>query len=276
MRRWLLVLACLLLAGPCLAALPATTVWEVNNTAGSADTNGGGFDPSAGAGTDMSYLAAGDYSNKNAAGCTNCQSAVANLSVVDAVTTAASTTVTSATAAFTSAINHGIVYMTGCATPMTPGPYFVHYATPTTITLDRSTGLVTSTGCTLNIGGSLLTIGEAMTRSTVAGMTTWVKATATYSITAAITPPSDGTWSALIGYGTTRNDTGRPTIQAAAAVKGIVPRAGWHVRNFILDGNNTGTYGLDATAAYLSMSNLKIMGGWTTYGAYMHGWRVSV
>ena len=100
-----LLLALILLTAPVYAALPNfTAVWEVES--GGTDTNGGGAD-SATVSTDMSK-----FLNKNAASCTSCQSATVNISTTDAVATG-TTTITSTTANFSSAIVGNFILLSG-------------------------------------------------------------------------------------------------------------------------------------------------------------------
>ena len=75
-------------------AITTTTVLEVQH--GGSDTNGGGFDPTMAGGTDYS------------------QTTSAHISVTDGVTNG-TTTITSATAAFTSGVVGNLVYVSGGA-----------------------------------------------------------------------------------------------------------------------------------------------------------------
>lgn len=171
-------------------ALSGSTVWEVR-TAGS-DTNGGGFVTGA-SGTDFSQ-----QDSKN--------SGATNKSVADVVATGVAT-ITSATAAFTSAIVGNIVYLSG--TGITTGWYqVVTYTNGTTVILDRSPG--TGTGGTINIGGALLTISQLCTNLSVGGMIAYIKA-GTYSTSSGFTQSSNASVT-FIGYSTTRGDNGQPTL----------------------------------------------------------------
>lgn len=174
-------------------ALPTTSVWEVRPGGTGSDTNGGGFD-SAMAGTDYSRQDA-----KNSAG--------NNKSTTDAVGVG-TTTLTSATASFTSAIVGNIIYITG--TGATTGWYEVTaFTNSTTVTLDRSPG--TGTGWTMNIGGALNTVSQAYTNAT-ASNTIWIKATNTYTVTATLTLTGANLLPfQFIGYTTTRGDGGQIT-----------------------------------------------------------------
>src|ERR1700693_2557717 len=120
-------------------SLSASTVWEVRPGVGS-DTNGGGYVTGAG-GTDYSQ-----QNSKNSSG--------SNISTTDGVG-AGSTTITSALAAFTSAIVGNIIYFDGAWYEV------VTFSNSTTIIVDRNT--TSGSGKTLNIGGALATISQAYT-----------------------------------------------------------------------------------------------------------------
>lgn len=159
-----------------------------------------------------------DYTQKTAANSTG-----SNISVTDGVTTSSSTTITSATANFQQSLKGNIIYITG-GTP-TPDPtnrYEVTGVTnSTTITVDRSTGLLSATGVTINIGGAFATIiaaGDAAWKSGVGSAiadfaVVWVQK-GSYSgatiTTASYIGPSGGYQSRLMGYFTYRGDN--PTI----------------------------------------------------------------
>ena len=141
-------------------SLSANTVWEVRY-AGS-DTNGGGF---------VSGASGTDFSQQNSA-----NSGGSNGSTTDAVTNG-TTTITSATASFTSAIVGNIIYIAG-GTGSIVGAWYqvVTYTNATTIVVDRSTGLTTGTGATMNIGGALGSPGQ-VGGLLVAGNQCWIKYT---------------------------------------------------------------------------------------------------
>lgn len=211
MRR--LALAALLALVPRLAgaALSPLTQWEIR-TAGST-TSGGGFKAGA-TGTDLSQ-----YDNKNAAGCSSCQSATENISTTDAVT-AGTTTVTSATANFQASIVGNIIYLQGGTGSVAADWYEVTArGSATSITVDRSTGLTAGTGVTLNIGGAISTLSVVETEA-VAGNTIHVKQ-GTYGETLTLTVSGgNGTPRHWIGYASTRGDdplgSTRPFIDAAS------------------------------------------------------------
>jgi len=191
------------------AAITATTAWEVRS--GSAATNGGGFDIAT-AGTNMAI-----FDNKNAAGCSSCQSASVNISTTDAVTNG-TTTITSATANFSSAIVGNVIYVTGGTGSITAAWYQVAtFTNSTTIVVDRSTGLTTGTGATMNIGGALDLPTTANSVPVVAGNTIWVKGA---SYTVANATYANGTVSAPIwwvGFTSTHGDGGKATLVASGS-----------------------------------------------------------
>ncbi len=161
-------------------ALAAATVFEVRNVAdfaGAADTNGGAFVTGA-SGTDYSYA------NINANGS-------AKYALTNGVATTSSATIVTVSASADMIGN--IAYVAGGTGTITGGWYqIISQVTGTSITLDRSTGLVTGTGVTINVGGSLATPGLAASIATVAGIIIWVRYSSTsYSMTTA-TPGSGG------------------------------------------------------------------------------------
>jgi hypothetical protein len=203
-------------------ALPTTAVWEVRPGIGS-DSNGGGFDSSK-SGTDYSQ-----QNSKNTSG--------NNISTTDAVAVG-TTTLTSITASFTSAIVGNIIFLTGSG--VTPGPYeVVAFTNSTTVTLDSSPG--TGTGLTMNIGGALATIEQAYAYAflvTVGGNTIWIKATATYSTAGTLNLQGQNDFPvSFIGYTTTRGDGGQITWSTSLAVPVVTMATGnqfnWLFENII-------------------------------------------
>ena len=217
------IIALLLLSSSVLLGLSGSTVWEVR-VAGS-DTNGGAFVTGA-SGTDMSQ-----FNNANSAGCSSCQSASANISTTDLVT-AGTTTIVSATAAFTSAIVGNVVYITGGTGAVAASWYqVVTYTNATTVVVDRSTGLTAGTGATINIGGALKTYGQLCGTVNATGGTNgtatayFLNAGSVFSVTSASGNVANGTCQITpqnfvlteIGYVSSRtagNTDTSPTIQA--------------------------------------------------------------
>lgn len=219
-------------------ALSLSTVWEVR-TVGS-DTNGGGFVTGA-AGTDYSQQNAAQYALTN--GVTN-----------------GTTTIATVSAAADMVGN--IVYVAGGTGAITGGWYQITaQSLGVSITVDRSTGLTAGTGVTLNIGGALASLAQMFTNFSVAGMTAYVKATATYSISTGLTAntaTTNTTVNRVIGYTTTRTDLGIVTVQATAAITMLAQSTnGWSLENLIFDGNGTGTNGINSTGT-LRLSNVVV------------------
>ena len=176
-------------------AFSASTVFEVQGGVGS-DTNGGGY---------VTGSSGTDYS----------QQASAQIATTDAVA-AGTTTITSVTAGFTSAITGNMVYLAGGSNSLGADWYKATYVSATSITVDRN--VAAGTGITMNIGGCLNTIGQACTiaNAHVAdGFIIYVKATGTYSIATAlsITNQPGSPVSRVVGYSSTRGDGGQATIQ---------------------------------------------------------------
>lgn len=226
-------------------ALSANTVWEVRTVG--ADTNGGGFVTGA-AGTDYSQQNAAQYALTN--GVTN-----------------GTTTIATVSAAADMVGN--IVYVAGGTGAITGGWYQVTaQSLGVSITVDRSTGLTAGTGVTLNVGGALASLAQLFTNFTVVGMTAYIKATATYSISTGLSANTATTTTnvnRVVGYTTTRTDQGRVTIQGTAAITMLsVSTAGWSFENFIIDGNSaTATNGINLTGqARLSSVTVKNLSGY--------------
>lgn len=195
-------------------ALASTTVWEVRTTGN--DLNGGGFD-SASPGFDYT-LQDGPQVN-----------------VTDLVTNGTST-VTSATGLFTSAMVGNSAYIASGTGGIVPGVYrIVSVTNSTTVVLDRSTGLTSGTGATCRVGGALASPGRASGLQ-VSGNDIFVKA-GTYNITTATPNVSGGRISILnqglpssnmnhlVGYDTNRSritaDSIRPVLSVGAGLTGI-------------------------------------------------------
>jgi len=231
-------------------ALSANTVWEVR-TAG-LDTNGGGF---------VTGASGSDYSQQDAK-----NSGGADGSTTDAVANG-TTTITSATANFGTTIVGNIIYLQGGSGGLAAGWYEVTArASTTSITIDRN--VAAGTGITMNIGGALITIGQALTNMTVAEHICYVKV-GTYNLTTALATSVGGATffnSRLTGYNTTRGDapTGasRPTIATNGnAINALnIAHQGWVVSNFIIDGAGAsrGLIGVNISALYSAIVNCKV------------------
>lgn len=218
-------------------ALASTVVWEVRTTGD--DTNGGGFN-SASAGT--------DYSQQN----------TPVLTVTDAATSGVgSTTLTSATGGFTSAMVGSVLHLYG-GTNLTEGWYEITgYTDTNTVTLDRAPddGLAGVSGATCKVGGALGSpggLGAALTNASTPGQSAWI-AGGTYTLTTSTPNTSQGplelptyTELRIRGYGSIRGDNGKPIIHAGAltALPFMVSLFGYYindsqvVQDLICDGNN--------------------------------------
>lgn len=218
-------------------ALSVAGVWEVR-TAGS-DTNGGGFKAGA---------SGSDFSQQNSK---RTAPDVTNISTTDAVANG-TTTITSATANFTSAIVGNFLYFAGGTGSIAAQWREVTvYTNSTTVTIDAS--IAASTGMTMNIGGALATPGQAA-GSKVAGNVvyiaagTYVLSTATPNVSGGIvadtgtgTAANPNIWE---GYQTARGDLGtQPVIQIPGAgvdtVTILSVTGNWSaIRNIKVDGNS--------------------------------------
>lgn len=262
MKNTLRLFLVLLLAAPLPATIASATVWEVRPTNG-ANTNGGGFVTGA-SGTDMSQ-----FNAKNAAACSGCQSATVNISTTDGVT-AGTTTITSATGNYSSALIGNIVHISGGTGSVSSNWYQV-LTVPgaTSFTVDRSTGLTAGTGVTIDIGGALQTLGQLNTVwSLNASANAWMKAEATVTTASQITINFGGSSTlapSLSGYTTTRGDGGQVTVQATAGIGGaiinITSASSLLFANFKLDCNSTNSRGL----------NIQGSAGATAYNIYVFG-----
>jgi hypothetical protein len=221
-------------------ALAATTVWEIRPTIGS-DTNGGGF---------VAGSSGTDYSQQNSA-----NSGGNNSSTTDAVC-AGNTTVTSATASFTSAIVGNIIYLNGSWYQVTV------FTNSTTISIDRNGP--NTTGITMNIGGALAHWVTALAAS-VSDNIIWIKATGSDVLTTNGVGSASQTDIWVIGYTTSRGDGGQATITTATnstILFQFSAGAGtrWLLQNLILT-NTAGTRanGIKANLAVATQEGLNII-----------------
>src|SRR5581483_10920625 len=210
-------------------AISTLTTWEVRPTNGN-DTNGGGF---------VQGSTGTDYSQQNAK-----NSGGNNGSTTDAVANG-TTTITSASASFTSALVGNIIYLSGGSGSLAADRYEVKtFTNSTTIVVDRN--VATGTGITMNIGGALKTLSQLNTSmNAVNGNSAWVKAESTITtastITFIFTGASSAQQPAVKGYATTRGDGGKVTIQVSSSTGDAIVNinsAGLSFENFILDGNS--------------------------------------
>jgi len=188
-------------------ALSASTVWECRLAgSGSSDTNGGGY-VTGSSGTDWSQQDGPKYSLTNG-------SATTGNATINTVSASAD-------------MVGNIAYISGGTGSIVGGWYqIISQVTGTSITVDRSTGLVTGTGVNITIGGALATPGQAAALLTVTSMKAWIKYNASAYVLSTSTAGSGGP--ALIpsgisttiqGYDQSRGDnTGnRPTLQVPSS-----------------------------------------------------------
>lgn len=191
-------------------AIPATCVWEVRPTNGTANA-GGGFDPAvASPGT--------DYSQQDAV----------QIAYTDLVIGGTTTQLSSAANPFTSShVGNNIAIVSG--TGFTVGIYNVRSVAAGIATMDRAVGTAASTGGTGNLGGarSGFSVGTTTLQSSlVAGNKAWVKNEA-WNEAVSFTVAASGLLPIVVeGYDTVRDDrptgTGRPlNNRASAAGDGI-------------------------------------------------------
>lgn len=260
MRIMLALLLCL----PAFGAVTSATIWELRSAG--TTTSGGGFDSTiASAGTDMSI-----FDNKNAAGCTSCQSATVNISTADAVTNT-TTTVTSATGNFSSALIGNTIYLAGGGT--TTGWYQVTaVGGATSITVDRATGGAGGSAQTMNIGGAIggtaaqgIVTLEIATNGIQAGNIAYVKAGGWGASTATNTFSIAGTAGlpiTYIGYTSSRTDSGQVTIQTATNSVVIFNVTGAHRKfyNFIAERTaGTSVKGFSTSIDYTRFQHCKAL-----------------
>lgn len=232
-------------------ALNAAVTLEVRTTG--VDTNGGGFKTGA-SGT--------DYSQQN----------TAQKSGTDLAIHASDSTKVQPIAAGVTAADIGNLIQITAGTGFTVGFYEITAQDGTYWTLDRSAGTVGSTGGTYAMGGALATIATALAVMTVAGLSCWIKASGTYSISTALSTASIGgtpytTRTIVKGYGTTRGDGVRPVIQASAAVNGInISTNAVSFHNLDFNGNGIGLKGINVTASWATEVINCICRSWTQEG----------
>lgn len=223
-------------------ALSAAVVWEVRGGAGS-DTNGGGWDGTVSSpGTDWSQRNSPEYALTN--GVTN-----------------GTTTITTVSASADMVGN--VVYIAGGTGSITAGRYTVTAASVgTSITVDRSTGLTTGTGVTINVGGALATLAPLFVSSTVSvavpGNIVWVTGTITvtspYFLISGFNGPS-GARSLIHGYGSSRGDSGHATITTATNSQQIIALYGQPTGIEICQVDMSSTAGTPGSGLYVWYQN---------------------
>jgi hypothetical protein len=235
-------------------ALSATGVLEVRTTGN--DGNGAGFNASgAGAGT--------DYSQQDSP----------QVSVTDAVTNG-TTTVTSATANFTSLMVRNWLKVAGARYEVTA------FTNSTTITVDRTIGA--AAGQTLKLGGAMATLAEAAA-TVVPGNTVYIKTSGGYSISTGLTfatAGTDGFPISWIGYSSSRTDGLQAVLTWTGAGGGVVATfsgADQIIRNLSIVGNANTDRGLIVTGQACRVWNCSASGcqlsGISLTGVEVHGHR---
>ena len=199
-----------------------------------------------------------DYSQQNAKNTTG-----SNISTTDAVANG-TTTLTSATASFTSNVVGNIIYLAGGSGSLTGGWYEITaYTNSTTVTLDRT--VASGTGITMNIGGALRSLtgaaGAAVSKNQV-----FVKAETTVTTSSSIAFTQSNLL--LRGYTTDRADEGRVTVQATAGSFNVVSFKSGDIRNFVVDCNSqTGSTGINSTSSTTVVNS--IVKNCAVYGIYL-------
>lgn len=247
MRKLLLFLT-VALAPSLYAALPAPATWEVRGGLG-VDTNGGCF---------IAGATGTDYSQQNAA----------QFSATNLATTATATVVTSATHSFVATDVGNCIHVTA-GTGWTVGFYQIVSVATGQATLDRAPAAVSTSGGTWAIGGALATLQAA-----IGGMTSsnviWASGTFTNttSLLLSVAGPGIANTGApanrLVGYGTTRGDNGRFTIQLSTT-SGLTAISattqGWIVSNVEVKCNSVAnSTGIASTATLTNIRNVKVSG----------------
>ena len=230
----------------------AGTIWEVRPTVGS-DTNGGGFVPGS-SGTDYSQQSSAQYALTN--GVTNGTATVGTVSAsADMV--------------------GNICYIAGGTGSISGNWYQVlSQVTGVSITVDRSSGLTTGTGVTINVGGAWATLNPWVT-AVQPGNTTWVKATGIYGLNThlnlGVGAGSTGQTMVIEGYTTTRGDGGRVTINCTTTLTGSAcinnNTPGLVFANFNVSANGNSARGLQIgnRGAYYNIAATGFTDSWAFF-----------
>lgn len=208
-------------------AIPTDTVWEVRTT-GSDTACGGGFAPSKKGATGV------NYSQQDSVQTT-----------ISAVLSAVGTTTLTATGSpFTNLHLGNLIQITGGT--LTSGFYCIQgFTDANNVVLDRSPG--TGTLSTGYIGGALANPGTVSGKM-VGGNKAWIKS-GTYTINSssnnvpggvvALPAGVNNSQTAMLGYGTTRGDSGRPLFQASSITSASIfncTNQGIFISNIMIDG----------------------------------------
>jgi hypothetical protein len=213
-------------------AISGNSVFEVRT--GGSDINGGGF---------VTGASGTDYSQQNAK-----NTAGSNISTTDAVAVGTGV-ITSATAAFTAAIVGNVIYLQGGTGALAAGWYqVITFTSATSITVDRN--VAAGTGITMNIGGALLSPGQAnaiaITGNVVFIQNSGADGNSVYSITSVSSAVSGGIigGAQLVvyqGYTSSRtlgNTDARPQLQLNVASATMFNSSSAIIQNLFCNGNS--------------------------------------
>lgn len=232
------------------ATLPAAAVWECRATATAGNVNGGFFNSARG-GT--------DYTLQNAAQLHNTDG-----------TAAGTTTFTSVTGGFTSAmVGNGLHIVSGAG--FTTGWYeVVTFTDANTVVLDASPG--TGTVASFYVGGALSwgsTLDDEACEAFVGGNIVYIK-NGSFSLGEVVSVASASATATLnvqlLGYNSTRGDaptgTSRPLI--AMGVNNLTTGANWTVKNLRITEGTTGTLTAVLSGTDNTFENVYILNSSTT------------
>ncbi len=242
-------------------AISVNTVWECRQGLGS-DSNGGAF---------VAGAAGTDRSQQNAA------QVVINNSTI---TTSITANVITFTAGYTpTAADVGNLVKMTAGTNVTVGWYQITAQTATTWTVTGTVALPTSgttTNATGNMGGALLTLAT-LASAMISQNIGWCKGAFTSTATttfAQSTTPSGVPPLRVVGYGTTRGDTGHATLtlQTNINLTGLLSSGGGvRFENFDVDCAGLGnSIGINTQGLYSMVLNCKVS-NFTFKGILMTG-----
>jgi len=214
-------------------SIASNTIFEVRSTG--SPTNGIGYTPGS-SGTDWTQQAAAQYAS------------------TDLVLTTGSVNISSATANWGTDVVGNLIYVAGGTGAVVGNWYQIQVRnSATSISVDRSTGLVTGTGATGNIGGAADSLGTIASMPVVAsGMIVYVKGNTAVS-SATINVPggvvNNGLNVIFVGYQTNRTQSNTDAICTisynVSRVTMCQSRSLWY--NFLFDGNAQATARLCAS-----------------------------
>lgn len=240
-------------------ALSANTTFEVRTTAN--DTNGGGFVTGA-SGTDYSLQDAGQVTF-------NGTTVTASTGGVSSTITITGYTVAAGDVGNLLQINGGTNFINGTYQVVSVNTGLSQW------TLDRNCTTGVGTGMRGVMGGALATIQAALTLMTVPGMTVYIKATALYSISAALTNGSADSLTVttrIIGYGTTRGDGVQPEVKQTATANGFtLSTSGWSISDIYVNMNSKAAYGIHFSGGYGGRAYRCKVGSSASYGIVCQG-----